>query len=49
MRQAEFIISYFNGKRNGIFVEAGAWNGEFLSNTLYLEVMITVSLKIQKQ
>ena len=36
--QAEEIIKYFNGKKNGVFVEAGAWNGEYLSNTLYLEV-----------
>ena len=36
--QAEEVIKYFNGKRHGIFVEAGAFNGEYLSNTLYLEV-----------
>ncbi len=37
--QAEEVIKYFNGKRHGIFVEAGAFNGEYLSNTLYLEVI----------
>ena len=36
--QAEEVLKYFNNKKNGIFVEAGAWNGEYLSNTLYLEV-----------
>ena len=36
--QAEEVIQYFNGKRNGVFVEAGAWDGEYLSNTLFLEV-----------
>ena len=39
--QAEEILKYFNGKKNGVFVEAGAWNGEYLSNTLYLEVQNT--------
>ena len=38
--QAEEVINYFKGKRNGIFVEAGAFNGEYLSNTLYLEVVL---------
>ena len=36
--QAEEVIQYFNGKTNGVFVEAGAWDGEYLSNTLFLEV-----------
>jgi len=35
--QAEEVIKYFKGKSHGIFVEAGAFNGEYLSNTLYLE------------
>ena len=39
--QAEEVLKYFNNKKNGIFVEAGAWNGEYLSNTLYLEVLET--------
>ena len=37
--QAEEVIKYFKGKSHGIFVEAGAFNGEYLSNTLYLEVI----------
>ena len=32
------IVDYFKGKKNGVFIEAGAWNGEDLSNTLKLEV-----------
>ena len=38
--QALEVIKYFSGKKNGIFIEAGAWDGEYLSNTLYLEVCI---------
>ena len=37
--QAQEVVDYFKGKKNGVFVEAGAWNGEYLSNTLYLEVI----------
>ena len=29
---------YFGGKKNGFFIEAGAWNGVYLSNSLYLEM-----------
>ena len=36
--QADEVLEYFEGKSHGIFVEAGAFNGEYLSNTLYLEV-----------
>ena len=35
--QARHVIEYFKMKQNGVFVEAGAWDGEYLSNTLYLE------------
>ena len=35
--QALEVIEYFKMKPNGMFVEAGAWDGEYLSNTLYLE------------
>ena len=35
--QARHVIEYFRMKENGVFVEAGAWDGEYLSNTLYLE------------
>ena len=39
--QAQEVVDYFQGKKNGVFVEAGAWNGEYLSNTLYLEVRLS--------
>ena len=33
-------MKYFNNKKNGVFFEAGAFNGEYLSNTLYLEAKL---------
>jgi len=36
--QAEIVVEYYNGKMNGVFIEAGAWDGEYLSNTLHLEI-----------
>lgn len=35
--QAETILKYFDWKTSGVFIEAGAWDGEYLSNTLFLE------------
>jgi len=35
--QVQAILDHFKNKRNGFFIEAGAWDGEQLSNTLYLE------------
>jgi FkbM family methyltransferase len=35
--QDEFIINYFNGKKNGVFVDIGAHDGITLSNTYVLE------------
>jgi len=39
--QALEVVDYYAGKRAGVFVEAGAWDGEYLSNTLYLETNYT--------
>jgi len=36
-KQDEFIINYFKGKRNGVFVDIGAHDGITLSNTYVLE------------
>ncbi|CAL4126911.1 unnamed protein product [Meganyctiphanes norvegica] len=35
--QSRMVEKILNGKKRGFFVEAGAYNGEDLSNTLYLE------------
>jgi FkbM family methyltransferase len=36
--QSKYIDSLLNSKRNGFFVEAGGYNGEDLSNSLYFEL-----------
>lgn len=36
-KQDEFIAEYFNNKREGVFVDIGAHDGESLSNTYVLE------------
>lgn len=33
----EIIERYFGGKRDGFFVEVGAWDGEHISQTAWLE------------
>jgi len=38
--QVETILKHFKNKENGFFIEAGAWDGEQLSNTIYLETML---------
>jgi len=35
--QDEFVVSILNGKRNGYFVDIGAYDGITISNTYYLE------------
>ena len=36
--QSKYIDSLLNSKRNGFFIEAGGFNGEDLSNSLYFEL-----------
>ena len=36
-KQDEFIINYFKGKKNGVFIDIGAHDGITLSNTYVLE------------
>ncbi|KAH3785275.1 uncharacterized protein LOC127842568 [Dreissena polymorpha] len=36
--QDKYLSSHFGSKRNGFFVEIGAYDGQFLSNTLLLEM-----------
>jgi len=38
--QVDTILKHFKNKENGFFIEAGAWDGEQLSNTIYLETML---------
>lgn len=35
----KILWKMFNGRRNGFFIEVGAWNGISLSNTYFLEQM----------
>lgn len=36
--QSLYVDSLLGNKRKGFFIEAGAWDGEWYSNTLYLEI-----------
>ncbi|KHJ42316.1 hypothetical protein D918_07655 [Trichuris suis] len=36
-KQDQVVAKLFNGKKNGFFIEAGAYDGETYSNTLYFE------------
>lgn len=38
--QVDSVLKHFNNKRSGFFIEAGAWDGEHLSNTVYLETQL---------
>jgi len=38
--QVDKILQHFNNKENGFFIEAGGYDGERLSNTLYLETQL---------
>jgi len=38
--QVENVLKVLNNKKNGFFIEAGAWDGEELSNTLYMETAL---------
>jgi len=35
--QSAVVDAFLRGKRDGFFVEAGAWDGEYLSNSLFFE------------
>ena len=35
--QSAIVDRYLKGKTGGFFVEAGAWDGEYLSNSLFFE------------
>merc|ERR1711970_280298 len=38
--QVDQLLKLFNNKENGFFIEAGAYDGEHISNTLYLETQL---------
>ena len=37
VNQSAVVDKFLKGKRDGFFIEAGAWDGEYLSNTLFFE------------
>ena len=37
VNQSAVVDKFLKQKRNGFFIEAGAWDGEYLSNTLFFE------------
>ena len=37
MHQADIIDDYLEKKQNGFYIEAGAWDGVHLSNSLFFE------------
>jgi len=38
--QVDVILKHFKNKRSGFFIEAGAWDGEQLSNTIFMETQL---------
>jgi len=38
--QVNTILKHFNEKKGGFFIEAGAFDGQYISNTLYLETQL---------
>ena len=44
----DIVVDYFKNKTNGFFIEAGAWDGEWLSNTLFLEVCMEMFITTSK-
>jgi hypothetical protein len=41
-------MNFFRGKKkNGFFIEAGAYDGEMISNTLYFELRHQVQTRVE--